>query len=101
MIKSVNIDGKDYVIRSCDECPFYGEALGDEWCAYPEKRRDIARRYDQKMAEGCPLGLVKDCCTCKYEGRLDKSEKPCIDCTVSIGPGMEESTSPSRWKVKE
>ncbi len=101
MIKTVNIDGKDYVIRSRDECPFYGEALGEEWCAYPEKRRDIARKYDQKMAEDCPLGLVKDCCTCKYEDRVGGLEKPCVDCTVSISPGMEKSTPPTRWKVKE
>lgn len=55
MIKTVNIDGEWYIIESCDECPFYGEALGDEWCAYPKKWRDIKRRYDQKMLEDCPL----------------------------------------------
>lgn len=102
MIKSVNIDGESYVIRSCEECPFYAEALGENHCNYPTDPREFKWvRYEQEMDDNCPLGLVKDCCTCKYEGRDPYGDEPCINCGVTVNTVTGEETPPDKWEVKE
>ena len=110
MIKSVNIDGTDYIIRECCSCPFYDngdDGYGAE-CQYPVNPSKLEEMSSWGMCSGqiakdCPLGLVKDCCTCKHEERRkeDKWCDPCCKCTVTYHGDTRVTDPPSRWKVKE
>ena len=104
MIKSVDIDGKNYIIRSCEECPFYdgGDGGYGDHCQYPvnpSKLKDTTSRED--IAEDCPLGVIEDCCTCKYEATKHEWVEPCCQCTVSWDSGTKKMSTPTMWEVKE
>ena len=108
MIKSVNIDGKDYLIRSCEECPFYDygdDGCGDH-CQYPENPSKLEESstwgmHGQNIAKDCPLGMVKDCCTCRYEATKDEWVEPCCHCMISWDRETGKQSTPSKWEVKE
>lgn len=60
MVKTVNIDWKDYLIRSCDSCPFYDNGDGGygNHCQYPVNPAKSLSLYSEtwkKVAEDCPL----------------------------------------------
>ena len=108
MIKSVNIDGKDYIVKSCYECPFYdyGDEGCDDYCQYPENPSKLEESgtwgmYNKGIAEDCPLGLVEDCCTCKYEATKDEWVEPCCQCMVSWDSETGKESTPTKWEVKE
>lgn len=102
MIKSVNIDGEDYIIRVCEECPFYSEALGDEYCSYPKGPHTRSlNSHEPYLEENCPLGMVEDCCTCKYEATKDEWVEPCCQCIVSWDSETGKESTPTKWEVKE
>lgn len=100
MIKSVNIDGEGYVIRSCASCPFHD--FHNSACKHP-KVEDYVRYTAETFPENCPLGLVKDCCTCKYEEHRKEDEycEPCINCMITWHGDTDVEDPPSKWEVKE
>ena len=106
MIKSVSIDGESYVIRECGKCPFYNygdDGCGDR-CQYPKNPSKLEGSGVWGMegiAGDCPLSLVKDCCTCKYEGRNPYADEPCIDCGITFNTVTGEETPPDKWEAKE
>ena len=59
MNKTVNIDGKEYIIESCECCPFYDDGDGGygSQCQYPISPSAIVRTdfNSEKIAEDCPL----------------------------------------------
>ena len=106
MIKSVNIDGKDYIIRSCEECPFYdwGDGGYDDHCQYPEnpsKLEESSTWGMKDIAKDCPLGMVEDCCTCRYEATKDEWTEPCCQCMVSWDSETGKESTPTKWEAKE
>lgn len=64
MSKSVNIDGKDYIIENCDSCPFYndGDCGYDSRCQHPKSPSAMVRTgFDSEgIAEDCPLKEYRD-----------------------------------------
>lgn len=104
IIKSVNIDGTDYVIRRCCECMFYYSESGGtrSHCLHPKNRMKNLDDVEYDIVifpDDCPLGLVKDCCTCKYT--YSDYEEPCINCMYSFNPETGEESPPSKWEVRE
>ena len=104
MIKSVNIDGKDYIIRRCEECPFCTGFDDFENCTYPENPHYGLFDFEKEendFPKDCPLGMVEDCCTCKYEAMKDEWTEPCCHCLVSWDIKARKKTTPTKWEVKE
>lgn len=108
MIKSVNIDGKDYIIRSCEECPFYDwgdEGYGDH-CQYPENPSKLEESGSWGMpshsiAKDCPLGLVKECFSCKHDGKQQDEDVRCEGCSVWFHADTGIEDPPTKWEAKE
>ena len=108
MIKSVNIDGKDYIVKSCYECPFYdyGDEGCDDYCQYPENPSKLEESgswgmYDKGIAKDCPLGLVKECFSCKYDGKQQDVDYRCEGCEVWFHADTGIEDPPTKWEVKE
>ena len=108
MIKSVNIDGKDYLIRSCYECPFYDNG-DDSWgchCQYPENpsvkvEAGDFQPYMDELADDCPLSLVKECFSCKYDGQQQDEDVRCEGCEVWFHADTGIEDPPTKWEAKE
>jgi len=64
MIKSVNIDGKDYIIRMCTQCPFFNDGCWEytKRCQHPAGARCLPEKeFDvEGIQKGCPLGPFKE-----------------------------------------
>ena len=102
MIRSVNIDGEDYLVKSCEECPFYSEALGDEYCSYPKGPHTRSlNSHGPYLEENCPLGLVKDCFSCKHEDEQKDSDYRCENCHVWFHADTGIEDPPTKWEAKE
>ena len=101
MIKSVNIDGKDCIIRSCGECPVASWEDDGLHCQYPVAPHKGFFGEPSEFPEDCPLGMVEDCCTCKYEATKDEWVEPCCQCMVSWDSETGKESTPTKWEVKE
>lgn len=105
MIKSVNIDGKDYLIRSCGECPFFYDGCWEFAirCQYPTGAREIPETGfdDEEVQKDCPLSLVKDCFSCRYDGEQRGDGIRCEGCTVTFHTDTGIEDPPTRWEAKE
>lgn len=98
MIKSVNIDGEDYIIRSCVSCPFHD--FHNSACKHP-KVEDYVKYTAETFPKNCPLGMLEDCCTCRYEATKDEWVEPCCQCMVSWDTETGKESTPTKWEVKE
>ena len=98
MIKSVNIDGEDHLIRSCVSCPFHD--FHNSACKHP-KLEDYVRRTADTFPEVCPLGLVKDCFSCKHDGQQQSEDFRCEGCEVWFHADTGVEDPPTKWEVKE
>lgn len=105
MIRTVNIDGKDYIIRKCTECPFFHDGCWEyaKRCQHPSGAREIPEtKFDEEgIQKDCPLGMIKDCCTCKYEATKGEWTEPCCLCMTSLDCKTGKMSTPSRWEAKE
>ena len=67
MSKTVNIDGVNYSVKSCEECLFYDygdDGFGDH-CQYPENPSKLEESgawgmHGKGIAEDCPLKGEKE-----------------------------------------
>lgn len=67
MSKIVNIDGVNYSIKSCEECPFYdyGDDGCMDHCQYPKYQSKLEEAgvwgmYGKGIAKDCPLKEAKE-----------------------------------------
>ena len=65
MNKTVNIDGREYIIESCECCPFYdwGDEGYHDHCQYPVNPSTLKEHTAWGMdciAEDCPLRDAKE-----------------------------------------
>ena len=101
MIRSVNIDGEDYIVRECYSCMFYDTDWVD--CKYPKKPSKICPSTDRPngFPRDCPLGLVKDCFSCKHDGQQQSEDFRCEGCEVWFHADTGIEDPPTKWEAKE
>lgn len=98
MIRSVNIDGKDYIVRSCASCPFHD--FHNSACRHP-KVEDYVRYTVDTFPKDCPLGLVKECFSCKHDGKQQDENFRCEGCEVWFHADTGIEDPPTKWEAKE